>query len=213
MTLRDVAGRRGRRAPLRQISSFGVGGDGSIYAVSLAGDVFRLEPAAHAGDLGDRLRGGPGDDRIYGGPGDDRLHGDGSDDRLQGGFGAALRFAAAAGATGSTAHAGSGTLVGGGDADRFVFDARPGGGEVDDVLDFACEIDRSCWRAPRSTDLGAALSRREFREGDGGDDAARIVYSRADGTLAYAADGEDTATEFARVGRELDLRAQDCLLV
>ena len=77
----------GPDAPLEQISSFGVDGNGALYAVSLGGDIFRLDMGKQAGDTGDVLRGGSGDDRVYGGPGDDRLFGKADSDKLSGGFG------------------------------------------------------------------------------------------------------------------------------
>jgi Ca2+-binding RTX toxin-like protein len=69
------------------ISSFGVDSHQNLYAVSLSGNIFRLDAAAAADDLGDRLHGGPGNDTIYGGPGNDGLFGDADNDTLNGGIG------------------------------------------------------------------------------------------------------------------------------
>jgi hypothetical protein len=111
-------------APLQLISSFGLDGHGRLYMASLAGDIFRLDPSRHAGDLADRLRGGAGADSLYGGPGDDELLGGSGDDLLRGGFGDDRL----AGGTGAD------RLLGDAGADRFVF--RPGGGD-DVVADFS----------------------------------------------------------------------------
>lgn len=72
---------------LTQIASFGEGSDGTLYVVSLSGDIFRLDLSPLAGDLADRLDGGAGNDRLYGGAGADRLIGGDGNDILSGGFG------------------------------------------------------------------------------------------------------------------------------
>ena len=62
-------GRSGVREGLR----LGPWGSGD-HAVSLAGDIFRLDLSALSGNLADRLDGGPGADRIEDfGPGADRI--------------------------------------------------------------------------------------------------------------------------------------------
>ena len=69
------------------IASFGVDGLNRLYAVSLFGDIFRIDPSAAAGDGGDTIRGGDGLDRIYGGAGNDLLFGDNGNDQISGGLG------------------------------------------------------------------------------------------------------------------------------
>ena len=74
--------------PLTNIASFGTDGMQRLYAVSLGGDIFRIDPSAAAGDGGDTIRGGDGLDRIYGGAGNDMLFGDNGNDQITGGLGA-----------------------------------------------------------------------------------------------------------------------------
>jgi Ca2+-binding RTX toxin-like protein len=73
--------------PAELISSFGTDGNDNLYIVSLLGDIYRLDPTALAGDVGDRLVGGDGEDRAYGGTGDDLLFGGNHNDQLSGGYG------------------------------------------------------------------------------------------------------------------------------
>ncbi len=61
--------------PLSQIASFGVDGDGTLYVISLAGNIYRLEPTAAAGDGSDTISGGNGNDAIAGGIGNDVIDG------------------------------------------------------------------------------------------------------------------------------------------
>ncbi|MBM6582375.1 PQQ-dependent sugar dehydrogenase [Microvirga sp. BT689] len=72
------------------IASFGLDGQGNLYAVSYAdadfnpmdsGAIFRLSDNTPVADAGDTLNGAGGDDTIYGGGGDDTIHG-GSDNDL-----------------------------------------------------------------------------------------------------------------------------------
>ncbi len=114
-----------RGGDLSNIASFGTDAKGNLYAVSLSGQIFRLDPGVAAGDGSDRLHGGAGNDRIHGGAGDDRLFGDDGRDTLAGGIG-------------------NDHLTGGAGVDVFVF-ARGGGrdritdfdatGAVHDVID------------------------------------------------------------------------------
>ena len=88
-------------APLSQIASFGVDGNGGLYAISLAGAIYRLTPSAAAGDGNDTISGGNGNDVIVGGIGNDVIDGGTGNDTLSGG-------------------AGADTMVGGGGADLFT---------------------------------------------------------------------------------------------
>lgn len=101
-------------ANLKQISAYGVDGDGNILAVSLNGGIYRLKIGDAAGDGDDELHGDAGSDKLFGGIGRDQLFGDADSDVLDGGVG-------------------NDALTGGADSDRFVF--RTGAGR-DTVSDF-----------------------------------------------------------------------------
>lgn len=101
-------------AKLKQISAYGVDGDGNILAVSLNGGIYRLSIGDAAGDGDDELHGDAGNDQLFGGVGNDRLFGDADSDVLAGGIG-------------------NDKLEGGADSDRFVFKT---GTDRDTVLDF-----------------------------------------------------------------------------
>ncbi|HKP33505.1 MAG TPA: PQQ-dependent sugar dehydrogenase [Sphingomicrobium sp.] len=75
-------------APLSQIASFGVDGNGALYAISLSGTIYRLTPSAAAGDGNDTISGGGGNDVIAGGIGNDLIDGGTGNDILTGGAGA-----------------------------------------------------------------------------------------------------------------------------
>lgn len=72
---------------LATLSSFAIDGANNIYAIMLGGDIYRIDPAADAGDSSDVLSGGDGNDLIYGGIGTDTLRGDAGNDTLTGGKG------------------------------------------------------------------------------------------------------------------------------
>lgn len=74
-------------APLSQIASFGVDGNGALYVISLAGTIYRLAPSAAAGDGNDTISGGAGNDVIAGGIGNDVIDGGTGNDILSGGAG------------------------------------------------------------------------------------------------------------------------------
>ena len=75
-------------APLSQLASFGVDGNGALYAISLSGSIYRLAPSAAAGDGNDTISGAGGNDFIAGGIGNDVIDGGTGDDSLSGGPGA-----------------------------------------------------------------------------------------------------------------------------
>ena len=85
-------------APLSQIASFGVDGNGALYAVSLSGAIYRLTPSAAAGDGNDTIFGGGGNDVIAGGIGNDVIDGGAGDDILTGGVHGADLLTGGAGA-------------------------------------------------------------------------------------------------------------------
>lgn len=64
--------------PISLISSFGVDGNGNLYALTISGNIFRLSPTSGSVDVADRLSGDAGSDRLYGGIGNDTLIGDGA---------------------------------------------------------------------------------------------------------------------------------------
>lgn len=84
-------------APLSQIVSFGVDGNGALYAISLAGTIYRLTPSAAAGDGNDTISGLGGNDVIAGGIGNDIIDGGTGNDTISGGAGVD-RMAGGAGA-------------------------------------------------------------------------------------------------------------------
>ena len=75
-------------APLSQIASFGVDGNGALYVISLSGTIYRLAPSAAAGDGNDTISGGGGNDVIAGGIGNDAIDGGTGNDVISGGAGA-----------------------------------------------------------------------------------------------------------------------------
>ena len=103
-------------APLSQIASFGVDGNGALYAISLAGTIHRLTPSAAAGDGNDTIAGGNGNDTIAGGIGNDVIDGGTGNDILTGG-------------------AGSDTMVGGAGTDLFTDTQNNLNGDI--IADFA----------------------------------------------------------------------------
>ena len=85
-------------APLSQIASFGVDGNGALYAISLSGAIYRLTPTAAAGDGNDTISGGGGNDVIAGGIGNDVIDGGAGNDILTGGVQGADSLTGGAGA-------------------------------------------------------------------------------------------------------------------
>lgn len=187
-------------AGLRLIASFGVDGNGSLYVVSLAGDIFRLEMTAHAGDLADKLSGGQGADRLYGGPGDDRLDGGKGSDFLRGGFGDDIlrggarhdRIHGDAGDDKLYGDGGNDRLHGGPGADAFVFNTAPDRGRnVDRIVDFAPDTDHLVLKRTVFPAIGASLSAQEFHVGPGAADPSHhVIYNPETGTLSYDPNGD-----------------------
>ncbi|WP_311787526.1 PQQ-dependent sugar dehydrogenase [Ferirhizobium litorale] len=102
-----------RGADVGNIASFGTDARGNLYAVSLSGGIYRLDPTTAAGDGRDELHGGPGNDRIYGGAGNDQLFGGTGRDTLSGGIG-------------------NDVLTGDGGADMFLFAPDSGRDRITD---------------------------------------------------------------------------------
>jgi glucose/arabinose dehydrogenase len=169
---------RGDLEGFTNIASFGEGPDGTLYAVSLSGRIFRISPSAAAGDGADRLYGGDGEDRAYGGAGADRLYGEGGADILSGGIGADRLFGGD----------GADRLSGGAGRDRFVVqdngDSALGG--ADRILDLESR-DR------------IDLSRLDANEGAAGDQAfvrvADFTGEAGELRVRYAAGSDRTFIE------------------
>lgn len=146
-------------ASLSLLSSFGVDGSGRLYAMTVTGNLFRMDFSAGAGDGADVLSGGGGNDRLYGGAGADMLSAGAGQDTLSGGLGADTLQAGAE----------AGVLSGGAGADVFVVSGLPTG--ASQVTDFTAGADRlNPWQVLR----------------DGGYAGSDPV---ADGRLAFVSDG------------------------
>ncbi len=181
----------------------------------------------------DSLSGGAGKDRLYGGDGDDRLSGGTGNDALSGGSGDD-RLSAGAGKDGLSGGSGADTLIGGGGDDRlsggsgrdslsggsgrdqFVFDTKPGKGNVDTIADFDVTQDRILLDSDVFAALKAGeLARSAFVVGAAAQDANdRIIYHGRTGDLFYDADGsgKGEAVRIARADAGLDLTAADFLI-
>ncbi|HET7717541.1 MAG TPA: hypothetical protein VFK86_18110, partial [Bauldia sp.] len=197
----------GPDAPLEFISSFGHDGRGNLYAVSLGGDIFRIEPGKHSGDIGDLLNGRGGDDRLFGGPGDDELIGGSGDDRLFGGFGGDLLRGGR----------GKDRLEGGDDsADTFLFDVSPRKKHLDRIIDFVPGEDVIALKASAFDTLGGALDASELHIGSAASSPAhRVIYDPSDGELFYDKNGSATGGTklVARISNGLNLDAEDFTVI
>jgi Ca2+-binding RTX toxin-like protein len=149
----------------------------------------------------DKLNGGDGNDQLYGGSGKDRLNGGNGDDLLVGG-------------------SGNDRLTGGAGADIFVFDAKLGKKNVDTITDFDPVLDTIYLNNNRFKALTeGALPEEAFKVNNKGratekDD--RIIYDKNSGVLLYDADGKGgkkDAIVFAKIGKNLDITADDFFVV
>lgn len=178
------------------------GGTGSLRIDAL-GHTFSAHAITDGGDPlvgtedGDWIDGRGGADTISGLAGRDDLRGSGGADSLAGG-------------------ADRDRLEGGPGRDSFVFDAAPGAGNVDRIVDFRPGKEKIVLGATVFPGLDAgALSGAAFHRGRAAGDASdRIVHDRKAGTLAYDGDGVggDDAVVFARIDRGLHLDAGDFLV-
>ncbi|MFV0301499.1 MAG: M10 family metallopeptidase C-terminal domain-containing protein [Paracoccus sp. (in: a-proteobacteria)] len=133
--------------------------------------------------------------------GNDRLSGDSGSDLLDGGLGAD-------------------TLTGGTGEDSFRFSTELGAQNIDRITDFDVAEDVILLDLQRFTEVGAegVLSFGAFhssRAGTAQDANDRIIYDTNDGTLSYDADGsgEGESVQFAQLGRNLGLSAEDFLII
>jgi len=212
-------------AALQQIASFGIDGNGNLYAVSLIGRIYRIEVTKRSGDLADTLRGGDGDDRLFGGPGDDRLFGNDQHDRLHGGFGddqlrggkGRDRLVGDAGDDTLRGGKANDVLKGGDGADAFVFASKlDAATNVDRIKDFLPGEDHMVLARATFAAVGGSLSSREFHVGAAAEDADdRIIYNPGNGKLFYDADGSNAGAKvlFARLSDGLDLHKGDFLVI
>jgi Ca2+-binding RTX toxin-like protein len=196
---------------LANLSSFGVGPDGAVYAVAYGGAIYRLEFPEALGDRNDSLFGGAGRDKLYGGVGDDTLSGGTGRDQLFGGSG---RDRLDGGLDRDQ-------LTGGAGADRFVFDDRAFGASKRDVIvDFSADEDRvlldnAVFKALGRTGLLNESAFKIVGNGQSVDRSDRILYNERSGVLSYDADGSAGRAKplsFAELKPGLDLDHRDFLV-
>jgi Ca2+-binding RTX toxin-like protein len=138
---------------------------------------------------GDAYKGTDFADKVNLDKGDDVLNGAGGDDTLKGGKG----------------------------KDTFVFDTALGPNNVDKIKDFDPKDDTIHLSASIFAGLATGkLDADAFTIGSGASDANdRIIYDKKSGVLSFDADGTGgiAPVEFARLGKNLDLHADDFLVI
>jgi Ca2+-binding RTX toxin-like protein len=157
------------------------------------GDPDPLNPIP-GGEGAEWLRGTAGRDDIAGNGGNDRLFGKEGEDILTGGAG----------------------------GDRFVFDTKPGAGNLDTITDFTPgqdwilldnnvfgKLGPGSWKEPKP--LASSL----FQIGRADDATDHMLYDPRTGSLSYDRDGSGSAAavEVARLGLGLALDYDDFLIV
>jgi VCBS repeat-containing protein len=156
--------------------------------------------SASGGTGSDRVYGGSGSDRLYGNSGNDRLYGEAGNDRLTGGsgndslFGGNGRDTITGGSGNDRIHGGLGAdlLIGGQGKDSFVFDTKPGKGNVDTIQGFNPLEDRIILDNTVFKKVGSngTVDENAFWWGKEAHDASdRILYDLFTGALSYDADG------------------------
>jgi Ca2+-binding RTX toxin-like protein len=112
---------------------------------------------------------------------------------------------------------GNDTLKGGKGKDTFVFDTALGPNNVDKIKDFDPKDDTIHLSASIFAGLATGkLDADAFTIGSGASDANdRIIYDKKSGVLSFDADGTGgiAPVEFARLGKNLDLHADDFLVI
>ncbi|WP_096788053.1 Calx-beta domain-containing protein [Rhodobacter sp. CZR27] len=167
--------------------------DGSLRGT---GGNDRLAGTAYA----ERIEGLAGNDRLDGRGGNDILGGGGGNDRMIGGDGADV-------------------LSGNAGRDTFVFDTRPGGGNVDRITDFNVAADMMLLENEIFRGLSeGALRNAAFasnRSGQATDATDRFIYERDTGALWYDADGTGGVgrVQIATLSPGLSLTAADFLVI
>lgn len=154
-------------------------------------------------DFGDTLEGGAGNDRLRGAAGDDILDGGKGNDVVSGGKGDDVLD----GGTGRD------VLIGGKGSDAFVFDTKPGRGNVDWIIDFSSGTDEIRLDSVVFTGTTTgALDPDAFVRGKAALDADdRIIYHKASGRLMFDADGtgDADAVTFAMLTPRTTVTADD----
>lgn len=155
--------------PVENIASFGEDSLHRLYAVSLNGSIFRLDPSIAAGDGSDAIFGGGGDDKIYGGAGDDRLRGERGGDTISGGLGNDLVVGGI----------GRDVLSGGAGNDRFDFNGLG-------------ELGRSAATRDRVTDFSRGHDRLDLStiDANGPDPGGSFKFNPTEGAAFTGATGE-----------------------
>lgn len=172
--------------------------DHAVLVAALAGnDRIRgsaFDDTLEGGAGQDRLRGGAGNDTLDGGKGEDFVSGGKGDDVLDGGTGRDV-------------------LVGGKGSDAFVFDTRPGRGNVDWITDFSSGSDEIRLDSAVFTGIATgALDPEAFVKGRAALDADdRIIYHKSSGRLMFDADGtgDADAVTFAMLTPRTSVAADD----
>lgn len=166
------------------------------------GDPAYIRPTAkddtlHGSKVADIINGLAGDDRIVGRGGNDKLVGGVGDDELWGGTGTDV-------------------MTGGAGRDRFVFDTKLSGKNVDTIGDFHHGRDKLVLDHAVFADMPiGALKAGAFHIGpEAHDRSDRIIYDSTSGRLFYDADGigGDPSVQFTKLSPHLEVGANDFLI-
>ncbi|MBM6594718.1 calcium-binding protein [Microvirga pudoricolor] len=183
-------------APAGRYLYFGDAGGGNDQVIVTVSDI-RAAPVK----TGLTVAGTPGDDRIelgrglnvHLGAGNDVLYGSAGNDIVRGGAGHDILYG----------QQGRDTLYGGGGRDVFVFDTRPGRGNVDKVMDFSVRLD-SIWldnkvfkKLGQGTEFDPGkLKKDAFAVSDTAQDGNDfVIYDKSTGALYYDRDGAGAAAQ------------------
>lgn len=155
----------------------------------------------------DRQFGEDGNDNVWGFAGNDELFGQNGDDNVNGGDGMDI----------INGGAGTDTLIGGLDADRFVFETTLGASNIDTILDFQLGQDRIELAQSIFSTLGlGALSASAFTTGTAATNSSqRIIYDNSTGAVYYDADGSgaEAAVQFAILSNKAAITHSDFFIV
>ncbi|MEP0322480.1 heme acquisition protein HasA [Bauldia litoralis] len=150
-------------------------------------------------DFKDKIKGKNGNDKLDGAGGNDNVNGGAGNDTLRGGLGADV-------------------LKGARGKDAFVFDTELSAGNIDKIKDFKAKDDTIWLSQTIFSDLDkGGLAKSAFVVGTSAKDASdRIIYDDKSGALFYDADGNQSAfaaVQFAKVGKKIDIDADDFLVI
>ncbi len=168
-------------------------GTGIVIDTTAHRDTLTSIEAIEGSTFGDSIRGSSGNNDIFGFGGGDTLRGLAGTDWISGGLGNDI-------------------LYGGAQADRFVFDWQLGTNNVDQIKDFAVNVDEIWLWKPIFTSIGTSFTSGEFRIGAAAADSNdRIIYNKSTGELTYDSNGSGAggATVFAVLAKNLALDAGD----